>query len=142
MRNTKNINPIEIAFHSFIDEYPESYNPKDRKRFYEFVNTLNTYKREGKKWFEKEYFIKRLSKYVSLECSESYYSCFEVINDYKSLKPASVNKVTRYIVDDERSMTYEIRFIKNGKLFVKTVDCETFEKTNSLKRASELPPCD
>ena len=57
MKNIKNINPIEIAFHYFVDDYPESFNPKDRTRFYEFINTLNRYRKDGKKWFGKDYFI-------------------------------------------------------------------------------------
>ena len=138
MKNTKNINPIEIAFYSFVTSFPESFHPCDRERFYTFVRTLMKYKKEGNKWFNKKYFIERFSQFMSLDNCEIYYAKFETINDYLTLGPTCVNKVIRHQFSDNVGYINEIKYVKNGELIIMKTDIDTFNKTNSLKSAEKI----
>ncbi len=43
----KNINsPIEWAYHSWINHFPESFNPPDMKHFYVLIKTILRYGRK------------------------------------------------------------------------------------------------
>ena len=82
MKYEKNINPVEEAFYYFTHNNPESFHPFDRERFYSFILTIKKYPKESAKWYRKDYFYKRLSKYLRKEDIDSYWSYFVNINDF------------------------------------------------------------
>lgn len=138
MKHEKNINPVEEAFYYFIHNNPDTFHPCDRERFYSFVLTIVRYSKEGAKWFNKEYFYQRLSKYLKKEDIDAYRRYFDDITDFLNLKPVPVFKKHSDIMFDSPKPIYEIKYVEDDKLHIKQVDKETFENTNSLKRAKAI----
>lgn len=138
MKNTKSINPVEVAFAKWISQFPNSFHPCDRERFYSFASTIIKYKKDASKWFHKEYFVKRTKPYLEEENIDIYYKKFLDIVDYFELKPYPINRIVRYQIDENNKTTYIIEYAINDKLYVKYTDKDSFEKTKSLKRAIEF----
>lgn len=138
MKNTRSINPIEIAFVQWISQYPNSFHPCDRRRFYCFVTTIIKYEKDGNKWLNKDYFKKRTKPYLEKENIESYYKNLQDFVDFFDLKPYPVNKVVRHHLDENSETTYVIEYALKDKLYVKCTDKDNFERIKSLKRAIVL----
>ena len=96
------------------------------------------YSKEGAKWFNKKYFYQRLGKHLKKEDIDAYRRSFDEITDFLNLKPVPVFKKHSDIMFDSPKPIYEIKYVENDKLHIKQVDKETFENTNSLKRAKEI----
>lgn len=139
MINRKNINPIEIAFYCWTHFYPESFHPCDERRFYEFVETLHVYRKEGKRWLNEDYFLARCKRAgISSKNAELFSKRKEIILDFLDDRTGYVHKVNRCLSDDKLETSYEISYVDETGIHYKTVDAETFERTKSLKRAKEL----
>ena len=54
------------------------------------------------------------------------------------MNPIAVVKKNSDIMYDSLKQIYEIKYVDNEKLYIKQVDKETFDHTNSLKRAKEI----
>lgn len=100
------MNPIEWTFNSWAIN--NTSHPLDRKKFYEFINTVyRYYKTDGRKWKNKLYFLKQCRKYnINEEEAIKKYELFNDIMDYKLLKPSSMSKISRNIFDGKKEVTY------------------------------------
>lgn len=136
MKNMKYINPVQVAFTNWLNEYPNSGHPLDMERFYCFVATAIRYRKSSRKWINKEYFFKQCGNKVVNK--ERFYSLLMDIYYFVSSGASSLSSVVRNISDDSLERNYMIHYVDKGTVIHKRVDRGTFESVNSLKRAKAL----
>ena len=124
------IDPAEVAFFRWLNEFPDSYHPCDMGRFYSFVDTVIHYQKSyGKKWRNKDVFVSACKKYnprLDNECIMFYWNRFEAIKDYHRFKrPAQLMKSHTF---NDDCFGYYAQAVANGEIETIPIDKEIYNR--------------
>lgn len=131
-------NPPEVAFHVWVSNFPFSGHPLDDERFYSFILTVHKYKRQGKKWRKRDYFIKRIREYGfrqdESELNEKYEQMILIL-DFIETKAFPIIRKTPLHKDEfeEYESTFFARAVVKNKLLYRDISEEIY-KNNKVKK--------
>lgn len=79
--------PTEECFLSWLNNYPESFHPKDEQRFYEFAHCIFSY--NVKNWLDKDYFSKKileLKPNFQIDNIDKFYNRLLILKEYNEFQ--------------------------------------------------------
>lgn len=102
--------PTEECFLSWLNNYPESFHPKDEQRFYEFAHCIFSY--NVKNWLDKDYFSKKileLKPNFQIDNIDKFYNRLLILEKYHkfhklpliSIIPEEDGLFQHHVIDNE-----------------------------------------
>lgn len=79
--------PTEECFLSWLNNYPESFHPKDEQIFYEFAHCIFSY--NVKNWLDKDYFSKKileLKPNFQIDNIDKFYNRLLILKEYNEFQ--------------------------------------------------------
>lgn len=137
MHKRINTNPVDIAFHIWITNYPESFHHYDVNRFYVYVFTALHYK-EGHNYLCKDYFIKKCKSYgfSNQKDIDSYWlRQSHVMEIDKCSGPILFKKSST--IDEQSETTFDQAIIIDNKMLIVNITKEEYLK-GGLSKAKLL----